>query len=132
MLEQQAPKAPPPFFHSLPQGQGGGNKMVRSQAPVLSGRIEPELVTRVVEQNLSRFGRCYRTGLQHTPSLRGEVTVRFVIGRDGSVVHAEIVKSEVPDPSVGACVLAAIRGISFPQPEAGIVTVEYPLVFSPD
>jgi hypothetical protein len=39
--------------------------------------------------------------------------------------------SDLPDPAVTACVTSAFRGLSFPAPENGIVTVIYPIVFTP-
>jgi hypothetical protein len=30
-----------------------------------------------------------------------------------------------------SCVISAYYGLSFPQPEGGIVTVVYPIMFSP-
>jgi hypothetical protein len=36
------------------------------------------------------------------------------------------------DPAVSACVVRAFYGLSFPQPEGGIVTVTYPIRFSHD
>jgi hypothetical protein len=37
----------------------------------------------------------------------------------------------MPDPEVTRCVLAAFAPLRFPQPENGIVTVVYPIHFSP-
>jgi len=57
--------------------------------------------------------------------------VRFVIGRDGSVSSVQNGGSDLPDAAVVSCVTRAFYGLSFPQPENGIVTVTYPIVFSP-
>jgi hypothetical protein len=59
------------------------------------------------------------------------VTTSFVIGRDGAVTSATDAGSDLPDPSVVSCVVRAFYGLSFPQPEGGIVTVKYPITFSP-
>jgi hypothetical protein len=37
----------------------------------------------------------------------------------------------MPDGGVVSCVVRAFYGLSFPQPEGGIVTVVYPIMFSP-
>jgi hypothetical protein len=39
--------------------------------------------------------------------------------------------SDMPDAAVVQCVVRAYYGLSFPQPEGGIVTVVYPIMFSP-
>lgn len=98
----------------------------------VSGRLPPEAVQRVVRQNFGRFRACYQQGLTSNPALAGRVSTQFVIGRDGSVMSAVDGGSDLPDSSVRACVHRAFTGISFPQPEGGIVTVVYPIVFSND
>jgi len=40
--------------------------------------------------------------------------------------------SHLPDPEVRACVVRAFAGLSFPEPEGGIVTVVYPLLLTPE
>jgi hypothetical protein len=54
----------------------------------------------------------------------------FTIGRDGAVMSAMDGGSDLPDATVKACVVRAFYGVSFPQPEGGIVQVTYPIVFS--
>jgi TonB family protein len=67
--------------------------------------------------------------LAHAPALAGTVAVRFVIGRDGAVSSVADGGSSMPDPAVTSCVVRAFYGLSFPQPEGGIVTVTYPIRF---
>jgi hypothetical protein len=54
-----------------------------------------------------------------------------VIGREGSVTNVQNGGSDIPDSGVVSCVVSAFYGLSFPTPEAGIVTVSYPIMFSP-
>ncbi len=98
---------------------------------MVSGRLPPEVIQRVVRQNFGRFRLCYENGLRTQPSLTGRVAVRFVIGRDGSVSQAANGGSDMPDSNVVSCVTRAFYGLSFPAPDAGIVTVTYPIMFSP-
>jgi hypothetical protein len=97
----------------------------------VSGRLPPEVIQRVVRQNFGRFRLCYENGLRSCPNLQGRVAVRFVIGRDGSVSSAADGGSDMADRGVAACVVKAFYGLSFPAPEGGIVTVSYPIMFSP-
>jgi hypothetical protein len=97
----------------------------------VSGRLPPETIQRIVRQNFGRFRACYETGLTRNPALEGRVTTRFVIDRSGAVASAENGGSDLPDAGVVGCVVGAFRGISFPQPEGGIVTVTYPIQLSP-
>jgi hypothetical protein len=98
----------------------------------VSGRLPPEIIQRIVRQNFGRFRACYQSGLSRSPDLAGRVTARFVIGRDGAVSNVADGGSDIPDPTVVSCVVRAFYGLSFPQPEGGIVTVTYPIAFSPE
>jgi hypothetical protein len=105
--------------------------VMRVGTPSVGGRLPPEVIQRVVRQNFGRFKACYENGLRNNPSLAGRVAVRFVIGRDGDVSNVANGGSDLPDGGVVSCVTRAFYGLSFPHPENGIVTVTYPIVFSP-
>src|SRR6185295_10981537 len=128
----------------LGNGQGFGNghgrlggshqtkpPQVRMGATTVSGRLPPEVIQRIVRQNFGRFRLCFENGLRNNPNLQGRVSVRFVIGRDGAVSQVANGGSNMPDGGVVSCVVRAFYGLSFPQPEGGIVTVTYPIMFSP-
>ena len=104
---------------------------VRMGATTVSGRLPPEVIQRIVRQNYGRFRMCYEQGLSRNPNLEGRVSARFVIGRDGAVSNASNGGSDLPDSGVVSCVVSAFYGLSFPQPEGGIVTVVYPITLSP-
>jgi hypothetical protein len=114
---------------------GGSHKTrapkVRMGQTTVSGRLPPEVIQRIVRQNYGRFRMCYEQGLSRNPNLEGRVQVRFVIGRDGSVSNVQNGGSDLPDSGVVSCVISAYYGLSFPQPEGGIVTVVYPIMFQP-
>ena len=94
-------------------------------------RLPKKLVERIIRQNYGRLRACYERGLAKNPRLEGGIKVRFVIGRDGSVSNVTDDGSDIPDASVVSCVLRAQRAVKFPKPEGGIVTVAYPIRFSP-
>jgi hypothetical protein len=98
---------------------------------VVSGRLPPQVIQRIVRQNFGRFRLCYEKGLAANPNLQGRVSVRFVIDRNGAVSNAANGGSSMPSSEVTNCVLGAFYGLSFPKPEGGIVTVSYPIAFSP-
>jgi hypothetical protein len=112
-------------------GSGARNPpRVRMGATSVSGRLPPEVIQRIVRQNFGRFRLCYENGLRKDPKLEGRVSVSFVIGRDGSVSNVKG-GGDLADRAVADCVTRAFHGLSFPQPEGGIVTVTYPIMFSP-
>jgi Ca-activated chloride channel family protein len=104
---------------------------VRMGATQVSGRLPPEVIQRIVRMNFGRFRFCYEQGLRRDPRLGGRVAVRFVIGRDGAVAAAESAGSDLPSGEVIGCVVRSFSALSFPQPEGGVVTVVYPIVFAP-
>ena len=97
----------------------------------VSGSLPPEVIQRVVRQSFGRFRGCYEEGLRSNPNLEGRVTARFVIARDGSVAAVQSGGTDLPDAHVVSCVLCAYSSLTFPSPKDGIVTVSYPLAFSP-
>jgi hypothetical protein len=125
----QAPRSP-----HWGTGRLGGSYHCRTTCRLgfasVSGRLAPEAIRRIVRQNFGRFRGCYERGLVKNPALAGTVKTRFVIGRDGAVQSTADGGSSMPDPQVAACVVNAFSAISFPQPEGGIVTVSYPIVFT--
>ena len=124
-------------------GPGGFNRQLKpkehkTSAPIMrpqgvttTGRLPAEIIQRTVRQNFGRFRFCYEQGLRANPNLQGRVSVRFVIGRDGSVSQVSNGGSDLPDGNAVSCVVRSFYGMSFPAPEDGIVTVTYPILFQP-
>jgi hypothetical protein len=118
--------------HGRPTGEHVVKQMkVWTSNPTVSGRIPAEVIQRIVRQNFGRFKMCYTDGLRNNPNLQGRVSVRFVIDRSGRVANVGNGGSDLPDSSVVSCVVRSFSGLSFPEPEGGIVTVTYPITFSP-
>ncbi len=97
----------------------------------VNGRLPAEVIQRIVRQNFGRFRLCYENALRTSPTLQGRVAVKFVIDRTGAVSTAADGGSDLPDHGVVGCVVRGFGNLSFPQPEGGIVTVVYPITFSP-
>jgi hypothetical protein len=105
----------------------------REVGPVqTNGHLPADVIQRIVHQNAGRFRFCYEKGLQGNPTLTGRVTVKFMIARDGSVGYSADAGSDIPDGSVTSCVVSSFTNLSFPAPDSGIVTVTYPLMFTPE
>jgi hypothetical protein len=102
---------------------------LHADSVAVSGRLPPEVIQRIVRMSFGRFRYCYESGLRGNPELRGRVAVRFVIDRSGAVPLASDAGSDMPDANVVQCVVRAFGDLSFPEPDGGMVTVEYPIVF---
>ncbi|MGH7280921.1 MAG: AgmX/PglI C-terminal domain-containing protein [Polyangiaceae bacterium] len=117
-------------------GRLGGSHQTRSPSlrqgtTQVNGRLPPEVIQRIVRQNFGRFRLCYENGMRQNPNLSGRVAVKFVIDRSGAVSTSQDGGSDLPDQSVVQCVVRGFQNLSFPQPEGGIVTVVYPIIFTP-
>jgi hypothetical protein len=125
-------KLPPHVPHLGTIRSCGASEAGRGCDTMVNGRLPPEVIQRVVRMNSGRYRFCYEKGLQRDPSLRGRVSVKFMIDRTGAVAVAAEGDSDLPDEGVRRCVVSSFLGLSFPQPENGTVTVIYPLIFSPE
>jgi hypothetical protein len=123
------------FWDTLRNGDAGTHRTksptLRDGAVQVTGHLPIEVIQRVVRQNFGRFRICYEAGLATNPNLQGRVMTKFVVDRSGAVTAAQDGGSDLPNQSVVQCVVRAFSDLSFPQPEGGIVTVVYPLVFFP-
>jgi hypothetical protein len=120
-------------------GRVGGGHTVRGPSinwnPQITtnGRLDPQVIQRIVRLNSGRFMGCYKEGLRTNPSLEGRVSVAFVIGRNGDVTTAHDTSgSDIADQNVRACVVKGFYSLSFPEPAGGIVSVTYPFAFTPE
>lgn len=106
--------------------------MPRAAKTEVNGVIPAEVIQRIVRLNFGRFRNCYETGLRTNPSLGGRVATKFIIDRAGAVMTSQDGGSDLPDQTVVSCVVKSFQTLSFPNPQGGLVTVNYPLLFSPD
>jgi hypothetical protein len=97
----------------------------------VNGRLPPEVIQQVVRANFDPMRDCYEAGLKRNNGLQGRVAVKFVIDREGRVTCAEDFQSDMPDRQIIRCIVAEYRKLRFPKPEGGVVTVVYPIIFSP-
>ena len=104
---------------------------LRYGTPTTNGHLPPEVIQRIVRQNDGRYRFCYQQALKTNPELTGRVAVKFLIARDGSVAFSADGGSDIPDQGVRQCVVSSFTQLSFPPPDSGVVTVVYPIVFSP-
>ncbi|NOU32137.1 MAG: AgmX/PglI C-terminal domain-containing protein [Polyangiaceae bacterium] len=114
---------------ALPEPVPDGAPFAATEA---QGHLPQEQIQRIVRERFDVFRECYDDGLRRNPYLEGRVSVRFVIDRQGRVPLAEpTADTNLPAPSVVACVVKGYRSLTFPKPVGGIVTVIYPMFFTP-
>lgn len=107
------------------------SKGIRAGEVTVDGTLTCEVVHRIVRQRFDRFRLCYDNGLRSNPGLQGKVNVRFVIGRSGSVeIVQQAGSSTLGDKNMIDCVVRVFASLSYPKPDAGPVSVVYPLLFT--
>ncbi len=110
--------------------RGNTSPTVGAKDPIVLGSIDKATVARIVAQHLPAIRYCYESQLGRNPSLRGKVSVKFVIAKDGSVATSSSRADTLKDSTVTDCVHERFRRMRFPEPRGGgIVSVSYPLVF---
>jgi hypothetical protein len=96
----------------------------------VQGRLPKAVVKRVLEGYRAHAAVCYSNELAKKEHLRGTVTVRFVIGRDGRVSNVGG-GGDIPSGEVVSCTTRAFYSFAFPQPDGGIVTCAVKLIMTP-
>lgn len=112
-------------------GGNGKPPSIRQGILVVNGRLPSEVIQRILRTHFGVFRKCYEAALQRNAKLEGRVTVKFVIGRDGKVSGAADGGSDIGDGQMISCVVEDVAKLAFPQPEGGVVTVVYPVIFQP-
>ena len=119
-----------------PVTEGGGTAehaadLALGDHPIL-GALDKSLIDAVIRKNMADVRHCYQLELPAHPELRGKITVKFVISKEGAVIKAEIKSSTMESPEVESCIVSVFMQMRYPEPKGGgIVIVSYPFVFSP-
>lgn len=111
----------------------GTPPQLRVGSTSMGGRLPPELIQKVVRDAYGRLRRCYEVGLAKNANLEGKVVVRFLITREGKVGDVAVAQgTTLSDKAAIECMVKEYKSLAFPPPEGGIVTVVYPIMFSPE
>ena len=114
------------------KGKESGEIDLGPSTPQVVGRIDPELIRKVVHEHRAQIRTCYETQLTSHPDLAGKVVAAWTIDQSGAVTEAHTQESNLKDHAVESCVSAKIRTWRFPIPKGGgEVFVTYPFIFTP-
>ncbi|MFO0616776.1 MAG: AgmX/PglI C-terminal domain-containing protein [Polyangiaceae bacterium] len=104
---------------------------VRVDRTATAGATPIEAFERVVDRAFGGAVGCYEAGRRADPDLEGQLRARLTIARDGSVAGVELRASRAIAPSpISRCFTRWFAGLSFPQPEGGVATLEIPIGFT--
>jgi TonB family protein len=89
-----------------------------------------ESIAQVVDSYKGGISFLYNKALRENPTLRGIVTVEFIIAASGDVIDCRVVSSSMKNPSFEEALIKRVLQWKFPSISAGDVTISYPIVFS--
>jgi hypothetical protein len=95
------------------------------------GKLSRAQLLKVIRKNRPQIKRCYARGLKKNPALKGQVFVKMIIAKSGSVSSASAKSSTIKDAAVLQCIKKTILKWRFPKPKGGVVVVRYPFVLRP-
>ena len=101
---------------------------IKVGVPTVEGKLEVEIIRRIVRRHLNELRFCYEKHLAANPNASGLVVAKFVIARDGTVASATAAGVHA---DVERCIAGRIRTWVFPKPADGEVTVSQPFTLSP-
>jgi hypothetical protein len=106
--------------------QPRGTARVSGTTQVSDGPLSRQLIDRAVQAHFPAFRTCY----EQTPEPRyvTSIDMHFVIAKDGHVQSGHI---DAEGNDLGACAEPILRGMTFPLPAGGPVTVAYGVEFAP-
>lgn len=111
---------------SMVGSSGAYFQPVESEA-LVEGGLDRNQIAAVIQRHSGEVRYCYEQGLQQKPNLNGRVSVKFLIGGNGSVTTASIGNSSLHSVVVENCILNRLKGWAFPRPRGGVnVKVSYP------
>lgn len=89
------------------------------------GSIGAEALRKVLDEHAGEIRLCYRQALARNGRLQGKVTLRWIVRADGSVLDPAVDEAGTTllDGAVRECMIARVRGWSFPRPRDGRVAV---------
>ena len=101
---------------------------VESQASV-EGSLARSKVLKVINQHMGKIQGCYEQELLSNAGLSGKVTLEWTVTRSGGVSGVREKSSTLGSAAVSNCIMGIVRGMSFPKPKGGAVSISFPFVF---
>ena len=127
---------PPPSASAAPadrpdfERKRTGGPKARAGAAQITGDILHESVHRPIRESLPSLVGCYEEGIKKNAQLKGRIMFSFTIDASGAAKEVKP-DAEMKDKSVIDCATRIVSGLTFGKPKAGLVTVRYPILFSP-
>jgi hypothetical protein len=94
------------------------------------GSLDREDVADAIDPHFPRLSRCYEDAEPTTDFASGQVTLRFVVGLDGTTASVHVRSSDLGSWEVERCLVTVASRIRFARPQGyGVASFEYSLEF---
>ena len=117
------PKAGPHGGSTAPAEPAVAQVSVTVKDVQVKGNLTPAAVQKALEDELAKLTQCCQDAAKAGLKLPAELTVTFTIGLDGKITGTPKVSLTAPQKSLKNCLVAALQGIQFPQPQPAAVPV---------
>ncbi len=115
--------------YGLAPSKGRQIEIADEEEVKIMGGLDPDLIASIIKRYLPQIQHCYEQGLVKLPTLKGKVTVAFVITGQGTVSKPKIAESSLDHTGTEACIIGKVKGWKFPKPKGGgTVGVKYPFI----
>lgn len=96
------------------------------------GGLTKEAVKEALNAQIGLLGKCYEQALPRASNPSGKASVKFVVGPEGTVLSATVVRLTVRAPGFKECIRKEVMTWAFPKALGGEeTTVTYPFWFRP-
>ena len=93
--------------------------------------VRQDITARMVSAQ-APLSSCYERALKERRKLRGIMWLRFDIeAESGKFSNVAITRNEVPNEGLETCVIQTVAGLVLQAPQKSVVSVEYPVRFTP-
>lgn len=121
----------------LPLTAACGESTAASKPPITAAElgepddgIDPKVIGAAVRDNTREFQLCYESARERNPSLAGQVDIRFVVQRDGSVGPSAVAESSLPK-DVSDCIARTFLRLTLPRQDR-VLVAQYPMFLDPN
>jgi TonB family protein len=90
----------------------------RGDSPAQAPQYQEEPYLAVIRHNIFQVNSCFDRARTWSPALQGEVVVEWDISASGDVEKAEVTGNTTGKPDLAACILQAVKGWRFNEPNA--------------
>lgn len=102
------------------------------EGEVRPGVLSDEAISAVIDAHRDEIGACHSAAAAGWPGLEGQVAIELMILPSGAARTVGVTQSSVGNGPLECCILHAVDGWEFPEPEGGgIVRLSYPFVVPP-